>query len=166
MESSGNSFIYKNYRFNSWVRVNIKLGVDTENIAMFVNLDDGAGGSILGDASVTIYMDDFRIYADEASMLASKYIVDATNAVSITNPFNEIYQRYTFDMPVYEGDTISFDIDVDPAREMSVWLYRDGVESATSEDYAKWYSNWSGKENIEVTAKADMENFLIKVALI
>ena len=50
-------------QFNEWVEVTIELGADSNTMWFFANLSDGtpAENSILGDADVTIYMDNFQI---------------------------------------------------------------------------------------------------------
>lgn len=66
MESSNwrggtaNKVLNGNCQFNQWIEVSVELGSLSDQLWFFVNFD-GGNVSKLGDAEVTIYMDEFRI---------------------------------------------------------------------------------------------------------
>ena len=66
---------------------------------------------------------------------------------------------YLFDKPVKAGQTISFELDVNPAQPLSVWIFGDG--DGSREYFAKAFYTWEGKEKIVATMPADVQNFMV-----
>ncbi len=96
--------------FNRWVQVQVPLKEAADKIGMFLNFDDGTEHPMLGTASVTAYMDNFRIVTKEEQERRQEEIRKKNDFTKgITFEDREAESEYLFtnhDLVKYEETTI------------------------------------------------------------
>ena len=85
--------------------------------------------------------------------------VGTDGSVTLTTVYNTNIMSYLFNKPVKAGQTISFDMDVNPAQPISVWIFGDG--DGGKEYFARAFYTWEGTERIAATMPADVQSFMV-----
>ena len=166
MESAGNSFIHTQYRFNSWVKVNVVLGDASDSATIFLNFDSATEGYILDRENVQIYLDDFKIHVDEEELLASTTTVCQDGTVTVRNDFGNQFIGYDIKEEIKKGSTVTFDIDFNSSDFVTIWMRANGnwdvkdenqVVIDKNEYYAQIHRGWNGKQTISAVIEEDVQ---------
>ena len=149
--------------FNEWIEVKIILSADDNNDYFFVNLDNNSSGTsfVPSGESVKIYLDNICISDKEQEVIENE-----DGSVILLNPYNKKTLVYTYDLPVAAGQNVAFDIDIEPAQHIAVWVMGEGFiqdERWEDEYFAREYFTWNGKQTIRVKFPEDSKNFKIMI---
>ncbi len=98
-------------------------------------------------------------YEDNVVKISNVQIEDVgitLEDVVIENPTGAQTVSHQFIQDVKAGDTITFDLEVEPSQQVAVWLI------AWNEYIANTFT-WDGKKTFSVTMKQDTDNFRIQI---
>ena len=145
------------YPYNTWVQAQVKLANDTEYLRFYTNFDHrNQGASVFGNASVTLYMDNFCVIDDAG---ADTMTVTQDGTIKLLNVDADNESRFVYRQGIKMGDTVSFHLDINSTEKVMVSVLDDeGVMK-----YNTTFDRWSGMRTIAFTADSDAEFMTICV---
>ncbi len=123
--------------------------------------DASGAGAAVQDVPVTIY--------DLTVTPPNSVTVDPDGTVHLGNERGGSFLQYVKDFSVKKGQTFRYYVDVDPARDVSIWTVGDAVNWSTDKQTGdEWsafrYSEWRGRHIIVATALHDTDQVRVRVA--
>ncbi len=148
--------VSKNFPFNEWFEVTVKLNGDTSEQKIFFNFEtmivDEATGekkriSIFDDRDINIYVDNIKV-SDPVPESVTK-----DGVTTINNLDADEKMAYTINKSLKKGQVLTLDVDfnMDVALNMS---FKSG--KVILQNYME--SGWSGKKSIAIMAKEDVSS--------
>lgn len=138
----------QNLPFNQWVQVEVYLPAANDSVCTFINLNDGTGKPLLGDAQVNIYLDNIEIIE----------ITEETSA-TITNIAGAGKVGYRFYTTAKAGQYIGFDIEITPTQPFIINIISDTGKVV----YEKWYKAGTTSVIMPTALTEDMKYFEIRI---
>lgn len=150
--------------FNQWFPVKIMLNGAADITYTFFNFDDfdtAQADSIFGTKDVKIYFDNIKL-----EKCVAPVAVGEDGTITLNNPLGTSTLSYDVEKAYKAGQTVSFDIDFNTDKEVSIWVLAEGKWNTPTEKFeyfAKNFPTWNGRKTIMFEVEENISFFTICV---